>query len=124
MAARLAFVTDTNSSMPFEWHPHPIYELTLTRNSRGWRVICDHIGQTTYNLHVNFCQHRSYRRLDTIRGTILTRANGGLSARIGLGSIELSRNRVELRRGPGPAQRIDTVEQRQVRPQRREVAKE
>lgn len=51
-------------------------------------------------------------------------ARGGLCARIGLRSIELSRNRVEFRRGPGPAQRIDTVEERQVRPQRRERSKE
>jgi AraC-like DNA-binding protein len=32
-------------SIPFEWHYHPEYELTLTLNSRGWRFIADHIGQ-------------------------------------------------------------------------------
>jgi AraC-like DNA-binding protein len=32
-------------SIPFEWHHHPEYELTLTINSRGWRFIGDHIGQ-------------------------------------------------------------------------------
>jgi AraC-like DNA-binding protein len=32
-------------SIPFEWHHHPEYELTLTLNSRGWRFIGDHIGQ-------------------------------------------------------------------------------
>jgi AraC-like DNA-binding protein len=31
-------------SIPFEWHHHPVYELTLTLNSRGWRFIADHIG--------------------------------------------------------------------------------
>jgi AraC-like DNA-binding protein len=31
--------------IPFEWHHHPEYELTLTLNSRGWRFISDHIGQ-------------------------------------------------------------------------------
>jgi AraC-like DNA-binding protein len=31
-------------SIPFEWHHHPVYELTLTLNSRGWRFIGDHIG--------------------------------------------------------------------------------
>ena len=30
--------------IPFEWHHHPEYELTLTLNSRGWRFIGDHIG--------------------------------------------------------------------------------
>jgi AraC-like DNA-binding protein len=33
------------SKIPFEWHHHPEYELTLTLNSRGWRFIGDHIGQ-------------------------------------------------------------------------------
>jgi AraC-like DNA-binding protein len=33
------------ASIPFEWHHHPVYELTLTLNSRGWRFIGDHIGQ-------------------------------------------------------------------------------
>lgn len=36
-------------SIPFEWHHHPEYELTLTLNSRGWRFVGDHIGQ--YELH-------------------------------------------------------------------------
>jgi AraC-like DNA-binding protein len=31
--------------IPFEWHHHPEYEVTLTLNSRGWRFIGDHIGQ-------------------------------------------------------------------------------
>lgn len=31
-------------SIPFEWHHHPVYELTLTLNSRGWRFIGDHIA--------------------------------------------------------------------------------
>jgi AraC-like DNA-binding protein len=31
--------------IPFEWHHHPEYELTLTLNSRGWRFIGDHIGR-------------------------------------------------------------------------------
>jgi AraC-like DNA-binding protein len=31
--------------IPFEWHHHPEYELTLTLNSRGWRFIGDHVGQ-------------------------------------------------------------------------------
>ena len=30
-------------AIPFEWHQHPVYELTLTLNSRGWRFIADHI---------------------------------------------------------------------------------
>jgi AraC-like DNA-binding protein len=30
-------------SIPFEWHHHPVYELTLTLNSRGWRFVADHI---------------------------------------------------------------------------------
>lgn len=31
--------------IPFQWHHHPAYELTLTLNSRGQRYIGDHIGQ-------------------------------------------------------------------------------
>lgn len=30
--------------IPFEWHHHPEYELTLTLNSRGLRFIGDHVG--------------------------------------------------------------------------------
>jgi AraC-like DNA-binding protein len=30
--------------IPFQWHHHPEYELTLTLNSRGQRFIGDHIG--------------------------------------------------------------------------------
>jgi AraC-like DNA-binding protein len=35
--------------IPFEWHQHPEYELTLTLNSRGWRFVADHIG--AYDSH-------------------------------------------------------------------------
>lgn len=30
--------------IPFQWHHHPVYELTLTLNSIGQRYIGDHIG--------------------------------------------------------------------------------
>src|SRR5215467_2623684 len=30
--------------IPFQWHHHPEFELTLTLNSRGQRFIGDHIG--------------------------------------------------------------------------------
>ncbi|CAG4886100.1 helix-turn-helix domain-containing protein [Paraburkholderia saeva] len=32
------------AQIPFEWHHHPEYELTLTMNSRGQRFIGDHIA--------------------------------------------------------------------------------
>ncbi|MGL1920489.1 MAG: AraC family transcriptional regulator [Hyphomicrobiales bacterium] len=32
-------------AIPFEWHHHKEYELTLTLNSKGQRYIGDHIGQ-------------------------------------------------------------------------------
>lgn len=35
------------AEIPFEWHHHPEYELTLTLNSRGWRFVGDHIGAYT-----------------------------------------------------------------------------
>lgn len=31
--------------IPFEWHHHPEYELTLTLNSRGHRLVGDHLGE-------------------------------------------------------------------------------
>lgn len=31
--------------IPFEWHRHPEYELTLTLNSRGRRFIGDHVAR-------------------------------------------------------------------------------
>ncbi|WP_367118454.1 helix-turn-helix domain-containing protein [Mesorhizobium sp.] len=31
-------------TIPFEWHHHPEYELTLTLNSRGCRFVGDHVG--------------------------------------------------------------------------------
>src|SRR5690348_16611622 len=33
-----------DADIPFQWHHHPEYELTLTLNSRGQRFIGDHIG--------------------------------------------------------------------------------
>lgn len=33
-----------DAAIPFEWHHHPEYELTLTLNSRGQRFVGDHIG--------------------------------------------------------------------------------
>lgn len=32
-----------DDAIPFEWHHHPEYELTLTLNSRGFRYIGDHV---------------------------------------------------------------------------------
>ncbi len=34
-----------DDSIPFQWHHHPEYELTLTLNSQGQRFIGDHVGQ-------------------------------------------------------------------------------
>jgi AraC-like DNA-binding protein len=31
--------------IPFEWHYHPEYELTLTLNARGQRYVGDHLGE-------------------------------------------------------------------------------
>lgn len=33
-----------DEAIPFEWHHHPEFELTLTLNSRGQRFVGDHIG--------------------------------------------------------------------------------
>lgn len=33
-----------DEGIPFEWHQHPEYELTLTLNSQGHRYIGDHVG--------------------------------------------------------------------------------
>jgi AraC-like DNA-binding protein len=33
-----------DQGIPFEWHHHPEFELTLTMNSRGHRIIGDHAG--------------------------------------------------------------------------------
>ena len=32
-------------AIPFQWHHHPQFELTMTLNSRGRRFIGDHIGE-------------------------------------------------------------------------------
>jgi AraC-like DNA-binding protein len=34
-----------DDGIPFQWHHHPEFELTLTLNSRGQRFIGDHIGE-------------------------------------------------------------------------------
>lgn len=34
-----------DDGIPFVWHHHPEYELTLTLNSRGQRFIGDHVGE-------------------------------------------------------------------------------
>jgi AraC-like DNA-binding protein len=34
-----------NDGIPFQWHHHPEYELTLTLNSRGLRFIGDDVGE-------------------------------------------------------------------------------
>jgi AraC-like DNA-binding protein len=34
-----------DEAIPFQWHHHPEFELTLTLNSRGQRFIGDHIGR-------------------------------------------------------------------------------
>lgn len=34
-----------DEGLPFEWHHHPEFELTLTMNSRGQRFIGDHVGE-------------------------------------------------------------------------------
>jgi len=33
-----------DDAIPFAWHHHPEFELTLTRNSRGQRFVGDHVG--------------------------------------------------------------------------------
>ncbi len=33
-----------DDAIPFEWHHHPEFELTLTLNSRGQRFVGDHVG--------------------------------------------------------------------------------
>lgn len=37
-----------DEAIPFEWHHHPEYELTLTLNSNGQRFVGDHIGTYTH----------------------------------------------------------------------------
>jgi AraC-like DNA-binding protein len=34
-----------DDAIPFQWHHHPEFELTLTHNSRGQRFIGDHVGE-------------------------------------------------------------------------------
>ena len=34
-----------DDGIPFQWHHHPEFELTLTLNSRGLRFIGDHVGE-------------------------------------------------------------------------------
>jgi AraC-like DNA-binding protein len=34
-----------SDGIPFQWHHHPEFELTLTLNSRGLRFIGDHVGE-------------------------------------------------------------------------------
>lgn len=34
-----------DEAIPFQWHHHPEYELTLTLNSEGQRFIGDHVGE-------------------------------------------------------------------------------
>ncbi len=34
-----------DDAIPFQWHHHPEFELTLTLNSRGQRFIGDHVGE-------------------------------------------------------------------------------
>jgi AraC-like DNA-binding protein len=34
-----------DDAIPFQWHHHPEYELTLTLNSEGQRFIGDHVGE-------------------------------------------------------------------------------
>jgi AraC-like DNA-binding protein len=50
---RLEFETDSSLrhqyrpldyGIPFQWHHHPLFELTMTLNSRGQRFIGDHVG--------------------------------------------------------------------------------
>src|SRR5690554_1953047 len=33
-----------DDAIPFQWHHHPEFELTLTLNSEGQRFIGDHVG--------------------------------------------------------------------------------
>lgn len=33
-----------DNGIPFQWHHHPVFELTLTLNSQGQRYIGDHVG--------------------------------------------------------------------------------